>query len=113
MASTEPFHYSPLKLYEYMACGRPIVAAAAGELARVIVDDLNGLLVPLGEVDPIVDAIERLASDADLRQRLGVEARKTAQRDASWEVRAASLARAMEARGLVPTTKTSLPRPQT
>jgi len=94
-------HYSPLKLYEYMACGRPIVASAVGQVTSVITDGRNGLLVPPGNAEAVVDAVARLDRDPAFATGLGEEARRTAEREASWESRAEALLRALENRGLL------------
>lgn len=71
------FYFSPLKLYEYMASGLCVIASRAGQIAEVIDDGHNGLLVPSGECDGLVQAMLRVGRDAGLRARLGEMARKT------------------------------------
>ena len=100
LASSSDFHYSPLKLYEYMGCGRPMVAADVGEVSTVIRDGQDGLLVPPDDPGAVVSAIARLAEDRGLRERLGAEARRTAVRCGSWDARAEALLNAVESRGL-------------
>src|SRR5690606_38547242 len=45
----ERHYFSPLKLYEYLAAGLPVVASRIGQAARVIEDGQTGLLVPPGD----------------------------------------------------------------
>jgi glycosyltransferase involved in cell wall biosynthesis len=101
LAPPGSFHYSPLKLREYMACGRPIVAPSIGEVPSVVSDGKEALLVPPGDVQAVVRAVERLARDRELRARLGKGARIAATRNESWDVRARSLFEAMADHGLV------------
>jgi glycosyltransferase involved in cell wall biosynthesis len=70
----------PLSLaaVEAMACGRPVVASAAGGLPEVVIDGETGLLVPAGDVDALRDALRALLSDPTLRRRLGEAARRRA-----------------------------------
>lgn len=68
------FYFSPLKLYEYMAVGAPVVASGLGQVARIIQHEMTGLLVEPGDPCALADQIERLRADPDLRARLGVEA---------------------------------------
>jgi glycosyltransferase involved in cell wall biosynthesis len=81
------FHYSPVKLREYQACGRPIVAAASGEMGRSLHDSDDALLVPAGDSAALADAIVRLARDPAAAARLGNRARDTVVASGSWASR--------------------------
>ncbi|MCC7035508.1 MAG: glycosyltransferase family 4 protein [Acidobacteria bacterium] len=76
---------SPMKLFEYMASGVAIVATRAGQLAAVVQDDGNGLLVPPGDAPAMGAAIIRLLEDPALRARLGTQARQEAVEQHSWD----------------------------
>jgi glycosyltransferase involved in cell wall biosynthesis len=86
---TEHFAYaaSPLKLFEYMASGTPLVASDLPAIAEVIHDGENGLLVPPGDASALADALRRLRDDSLLGERL---ARRAAEdvKAYSWNVRA-------------------------
>lgn len=71
------FYFSPLKLYEYMASGLCIIASRAGQIAEVIDDGHNGLLVASGDCEGLVEAMLRVGHDVGLRARLGDRARKS------------------------------------
>ncbi|MEZ4217281.1 MAG: glycosyltransferase family 4 protein [Myxococcota bacterium] len=71
----DDFYFSPLKLYEYMAAGLPVVASAIGQIREVIDDGVDGLLVPPGDVEATARALLRLERDAALGARLGAHAR--------------------------------------
>ncbi|MCM1067887.1 MAG: glycosyltransferase family 4 protein [Muribaculaceae bacterium] len=60
-----------LVVAEFMAQGVPVVATGHGACAEIITDGVDGLLVPPSDVDALADAIRRLASDSELRDRLG------------------------------------------
>ncbi len=81
----EAFHYSPLKLREYMACGRPVIVPRTGELRHFISDGEDGLLVEPGDVSTLVAAVRRLYEHPDLRASMGAEARSKMVREGSWE----------------------------
>jgi len=83
------FFGSPTKLFEYLAMGKGIVASRLGQVAEVIIDGENGLLVKAGDADGLARAIERLAVDDELRARMGAAARKTAIERYTWRHNAA------------------------
>jgi glycosyltransferase involved in cell wall biosynthesis len=77
--------FSPLKLYEYMASGKAIVASRAGQIAEVLVDGTNGLLVEPGDRSALSAAIVRLLENPEERYRLGQNARRQAVEQHSWD----------------------------
>ena len=77
---------SPLKLQEYMAAGRAILACDQPNIREVVGDQESALLFPPGDEAAMHEGLDRLASDADLRARLGAAARDTvAARDLTWD----------------------------
>jgi glycosyltransferase involved in cell wall biosynthesis len=68
---------SPLKLFEYMALGRPIVAPAQPNIMEILTDGEDALLFDPRDPRGLGKAIERLCRDAGLRQRIGEAARRT------------------------------------
>ena len=76
---------SPMKLFEYMASGKAVVASAMGQINDVIKDGVNGLLIPAGDETALANAINKLIEDAPFRAQLGKQAREDAVRDHSWE----------------------------
>jgi glycosyltransferase involved in cell wall biosynthesis len=81
---------SPLKLFDYMAAGVPIVASDLPALREVLVDGENALLVRPDDPAALADGIERLLADPALARRLADRARRDA-RAYTWEARAAQL----------------------
>jgi glycosyltransferase involved in cell wall biosynthesis len=77
--------FSPLKLYEYMAAGKAIVASRSGQIAEVIADGQDGLLVEPGDVNELSGVLLRLLGDRDERMRLGQRARQAAVEQHSWQ----------------------------
>jgi glycosyltransferase involved in cell wall biosynthesis len=84
-AEGQPFHYSPLKLAEYLAAGLPVVAPAAGQLAERLTDGVDAIVVPPYDVDALAAALRRLRDDPEERARLGKAARAAAEAEWSWE----------------------------
>ena len=90
-ASAISTHFtSPLKLFEYMASGRPIIASDLPAIREVLRDGENALLVEAGNAEAIARAIRTLAGDSQLAGRLA----RTAASDAAaytWARRAERL----------------------
>jgi glycosyltransferase involved in cell wall biosynthesis len=76
---------TPLKLFEYMAAGKAIVATALNQAAEVIQDGHNGLLVKVGDVNGFAEAMLSLLDNSEKRGRLGENARQRAVEQYSWE----------------------------
>ena len=94
----EPFYFSPLKLLEYMAAGRAIVASHVGQIPELVTHGETGLLVRPGDASDLALAIERLASDTSLRERLGAQARQDVLRSHRWTDRAQRITELIGAR---------------
>jgi len=76
---------TPLKLFEYMAAGKAIVATAHKESAEVIRNGHSGVLVEAGNANRFADVTLQLINDPDERSRLGQNARQQAVTQYSWE----------------------------
>ena len=69
----------PKSLLEAAACGRPIVATDVPGCREVCIEGETGLRVPARTVEPLAEALERLAVDPNLRRRFGENARRRAE----------------------------------
>ena len=85
------YYASPLKLFEYMAAGRPVGASDLPALADVVRDGDTALLVPPGDADALAAALARLRADAGLRDRLAANARAHALAHYTWDARARAI----------------------
>ncbi len=81
------FYFSPLKVFEYMAAGKPIVASGIGQLRDILVDGETALLTIPGDRDSLCAALLRLKSDSALRANLASSALQAATRNHSWKSR--------------------------
>jgi glycosyltransferase involved in cell wall biosynthesis len=80
----------PMKILEYMAAGRPIVAPGSANVRELLTHGETGWLCPGEEPAPSAEALEAgvlsLARDPDLRRRLGQAARERVfERGYLWE----------------------------
>jgi glycosyltransferase involved in cell wall biosynthesis len=86
---------SPLKLFEYLGSGRPIVSARLPSISEVLKDDENALLVEPDDLDGWEAALSRLGREEATRARLGRQALKTAALH-TWHGRARRILAAVE-----------------
>ena len=78
------FYWSPLKIYEYMAMGLPVVTPAIPPLDTVIREGVEGALYCEGDIVGLADAIRRLLESPE-REAMGRRARERVVRDFSWQ----------------------------
>jgi len=83
----------PIKVIEYMACGKPVVACYDGASKDLVIDDYNGILIGSGGVDELSSALIRLLKDAEFAKDLGVNARRHVETYHDWNVITAELDR--------------------
>ena len=90
---------NPMKVYEYMALGLPIIAPNQDTITEIISHQLNGYLFERENVDAIAAALEMLINDPELRKRLGTQAAESANKH-TWLKRAEKLEEAWARVGL-------------
>lgn len=78
------FFWSPLKVFEYMAMGLPVVTSDIAPLNQIVRHGQEGLLVPEGEVDSLARAIDRLMIDSEQARTMGRRARQRVVAHYSW-----------------------------
>lgn len=86
------FYFSPLKVYEYMAAGLPVVASRIGQIEGLISHGEDGILTSPGSPLAIAEALDLLRRDPSLRERLGKNAREKVMRDHTWDAVAEKIA---------------------
>lgn len=87
----------PLKLFSYLAAGRPILAPAAPDTAELLSDGANALLVPPDDPRAAAVALDRMLGDPALAARLGAGALAQAQ-ELTWDRRAEKIEAFLAAR---------------
>jgi len=78
------FGYSPLKLYEYMACGKPVIATNTAGF-EILEKHNAGLLVNPENPEELSNAIIKLLLNRKLREQMGANGRELVVREYSWE----------------------------
>jgi len=74
---------SPLKIAEYLASGKPIVASDVGDVSKMVGD--AGILVPPGDIQKTAEAMLTLLNDKEKRLKYSVTARQRAETIYNWE----------------------------
>ena len=86
-AADQDCYFSPIKLFEYMAAGLPVVAARTGQLTEIIRHGENGLLYNPGDIDALAVALCELHDDVAQRDRLAQAARRDVEQRHTWHQR--------------------------
>lgn len=77
----------PMKLFQYLAAGRPILAPIAPDTEELLVHQKNSFLVKPDDIEAACDGIDALSQSDELRRTLGEGALKTAEKR-TWDARA-------------------------
>jgi glycosyltransferase involved in cell wall biosynthesis len=80
------FWWNPLKLFEYLSMGKPVVSFDFDEVKKIVAD--GGLLANPGDLNDFVEKLEYLVNNRKERQRLGNNARELALKEYDWKKRA-------------------------
>ncbi|MBO4264076.1 MAG: glycosyltransferase family 4 protein [Bacteroidales bacterium] len=80
-----PFFGSPTKIFEYMCAGKAIIASNLGQLGHILADGETAILTIPGEVKSLEEAICRLKADAELREKLGAQAKREVLLHYTWD----------------------------
>jgi glycosyltransferase involved in cell wall biosynthesis len=82
---------SPMKMFEYLATGVPVVSSDLPALKEVLRDGENCILVPPHKPDAWTAAVDRLLADPNLARFIGANAHKNYRNHYSWSQRARAL----------------------
>ncbi|HTV03296.1 MAG TPA: glycosyltransferase family 4 protein [Luteitalea sp.] len=78
------FYASPMKVLEYMAMGKAIVAPDMDNLRDILTDGQDGVLFTAENVDALTAALDRLVRDDALRRALGLASRRKIEDERTW-----------------------------
>jgi len=89
-------YHSPLKLYEYMAMGKPVVASAFEEARRLVREGETGYLFEPGSLEDLKRALRKALAEREAWPRMGEHARREVVAHHSWEARVKDMVRQIE-----------------
>lgn len=92
----EGFHYSPLKLREYWAAGKAVIAPRAGEILENFENDRDLKLFTPGDIEDLGKAMVELIKDKNKRKVLGSNGKAKVFQTGTWEVELNKLLRYLE-----------------
>jgi glycosyltransferase involved in cell wall biosynthesis len=90
------YYMSPLKLFEYMASGRAILATDLPSISDILKHEVNALIVQPGDSDILAEAVQKLKNDPMLCIELGKKARETVMAQYTWTHRAQAIRKHIE-----------------
>ncbi|MFN3667350.1 MAG: glycosyltransferase [Sediminibacterium sp.] len=84
-SSAENFHYSPLKLREYMAASCAVVAPRAGEIVKLFSDERELLMYDVGNITELTFKLLKLINDPQLRKNLALKGNEWVLQNGTWD----------------------------
>lgn len=76
----------PSKIFEYMACGKPVICAGSGAIEDIFKRSEAGIIVPSGDLEKFTESILYLYHNRDILNKMGLNARKYAVENHSMNV---------------------------
>jgi glycosyltransferase involved in cell wall biosynthesis len=89
------FYFSPIKLFEYMAVEKPVVATGIGQVNEIVTHNETGLLYEPGNVIQLKNILLELIANPSMRERLGKRARQWVIKNRTWDENARSILKAV------------------
>lgn len=93
---TSSYDNFPNVIFEAMACGLPVIATSVGGIKDQVIDGETGILIQPGNIEDLKNAILKLASDKELRERMGQAGRRRVEQEFSWDKSAEKLEKLYE-----------------
>jgi glycosyltransferase involved in cell wall biosynthesis len=75
---------SPIKIFEYMAAGKSVIAPRLPPIEEIITHGQDGWLVDMNDLGNLNNAIEYLGENPQVREKIGIRARETVIRNFTW-----------------------------
>jgi len=78
------FYFSPLKLFEYMSMGKPVIVSDAGNLIKLVKNGVNGYRIKVNDSEDLVGKILKLYKNKKELQKIGKNNRRECIKKYSW-----------------------------
>ena len=79
------YYYSPIKIHEYKACAKAIIASRYPQIKELVKQNVNGLLVDETKVDEVTKAVKILLRNPKLAQKMGKKNREEVEKIYNWD----------------------------
>jgi glycosyltransferase involved in cell wall biosynthesis len=83
----ESMYFSPLKLYEYMAMAKPVIASTHEDSLRLVMPGKTGYLFQGGSVDDLTNALRKAFRGREHLREMGLQARDLILKGHTWQIR--------------------------
>jgi len=77
--------FSPLKLFEYMACGKPVVASDIAGVREIVEESQGGILIPPENEEKLAEALIDLLVHEELMREMGENGRRCVNEEYTWK----------------------------
>ncbi len=79
------FYFSPIKIFEYMAMGKPVVAGRIGQVEDLLIEGKNGLMFPPGDTLALTNILVKLVNDPDSCKEMGGHGKNWVLAERTWD----------------------------
>lgn len=86
---------SPMKIFEYMALGVPVIAPDYAPILDAITCGKQGLIFKKGDVGDLSAMLNKLLADAHLAERMGADGRSSVEKEHNWNANVAKITEAL------------------
>ncbi len=85
--------YNPIKVFEYMASGKPVITVRSGNLLEMFEHKRTAYLIEPENLDQLASAVKELVSNEELASQIAKSGRELVQKNYGWEAHCKDLER--------------------